>query len=271
MNRQDRADAVDREMAVRLLPEEALTALGHWWAKNKQTCPDGTPQAHAVAYTPARWAPTTPWPAGLASTSHAGDAHISRAEVTAMVADALQREAFREALVATYVWGKGKSGTPGGSGPFTLQKILAAENLLDEALAASVTALRDQGAVDAYTVLHKAVPQFGPSFFTKFLYFAGQALPAVPGPQPLILDRVLSLRLRPLAVAVGRESGLDPDGTVAAWVWAEWDWTPHRYSVYLSFMHAATRQLAGTKAWQPGAAPDLLEYALFSGAWTATG
>lgn len=187
-----------------------------------------------------------------------------------MVADALRREAFREALVATYVWGKGKSGTPGGSGPWTLQKILAAGILLDAALAASVTALREKGAVDAYTVLHKAVPQFGPSFSTKFLYFAGQALPTVPGLQPLILDRVLSLRLRPLAAAVGRESGLDPDGTVAAWVWAEWDWTPHRYSVYLSFMHSAARQIAGTKAWPSGAAPDLLEYALFSGVWTMT-
>ncbi|WP_454325275.1 8-oxoguanine DNA glycosylase OGG fold protein [Streptomyces glaucescens] len=211
-----------------------------------------------------------PWPAGLASTSHAGDARVSRAEVTGMVADALRREAFREALVATYVWGKGKSGTPGGSGPWTLQKILAAGILLDAALAASVTALREKGAVDAYTVLHKAVPQFGPSFSTKFLYFAGQALPTVPGLQPLILDRVLSLRLRPLAAAVGRESGLDPDGTVAAWVWAEWDWTPHRYSVYLSFMHSAARQIAGTKAWPSGAAPDLLEYALFSGVWTMT-
>jgi hypothetical protein len=188
-----------------------------------------------------------------------------------MVADALQREAFREALVATYVWGKGKSGTPGGSGPSILRKILAAENLLDSALAASVKALSKQGAVHAYTVLHKAVPGFGPSFFTKFLYFAGQALPTMSGLQPLILDRVLSLRLRSLAAAVGRETGLDPDGTVAAWVWAEWDWTPHRYSVYLSFMHAAARQVASTEAWPSGAAPDLLEYALFSGAWTPTG
>jgi hypothetical protein len=36
--------------------------------------------------------------------------------VTAIVADALRHD-FREALVATYVWGKGKRGTPRGSGP----------------------------------------------------------------------------------------------------------------------------------------------------------
>ncbi|MFH8737987.1 hypothetical protein [Streptomyces sp. NPDC017964] len=270
MDRQGRADAVDQEMAVHLLPEEVLTALGRWWAKNELAYPDGTPGAHAVVYVPARWASIAPWPAGLAPASHAGDARVSRAEVTGMVADALRREAFREALVATYVWGKGKSGTPGGSGPSTLQKILAAENL-DAALAASVTALREQGAKEAYMVLHKAVPEFGPSFFTKLLYFAGQALHAVPGLQPIILDRVLSLRLRPLAAAVGRATGLDPDGTVAAWVWAEWDWTSHRYGVYLSFMHAAARQIAGTEAWPSDAAPDLLECALFSGAWTATG
>ncbi|MFI2761743.1 hypothetical protein ACH5A3_23175 [Streptomyces echinatus] len=270
MNRQGRADAVDQKMAVRLLPEEALTALGSWWVRNEQTYPDGTPGAHAVVYAPARWAPITPWPAGLAPTSHAGDARVSRAEVTGIVADGLRREAFREALIATYVWGKGKSGTPGGSGPSTLGKILAAANL-DAVLAASVTALCERGAVDAYTVLHKAVPGFGPSFFTKFLYFAGQALPTAPDPRPLILDRVLSLRLRALAAALGRETGVDPEGTVAAWVWAEWDWTPHRYDVYLSFMHAAARQIAGTPAWPSGATPDLLECALFGGAWRATG
>jgi hypothetical protein len=33
------------------------------------------------------------------------------------------------ALVAVYVWGKGKRGSPGGSGPATLQTILAADDL----------------------------------------------------------------------------------------------------------------------------------------------
>lgn len=97
----------------------------------------------------------------------------------------------------------------------------------------------------------------GPSFFTKFLYFAGQALPSLPGGQPLILDRVLSLRMRSLAVAVGQDTGLDPDGSIAAWVWADWNWSPHRYSVYLAYMHKAAHQLADTDTWPPHATPDL--------------
>ncbi len=48
MNRQDRADAVDREMAARLLPDTGLQALGRWWSKNAERLADGTPGAHAV-------------------------------------------------------------------------------------------------------------------------------------------------------------------------------------------------------------------------------
>ncbi|MER6126663.1 hypothetical protein ABT173_29440 [Streptomyces sp. NPDC001795] len=266
MNRQDRADVVDREMATRLLPDAAVMALGRWWSENAGTYADGTPGAHTIRYTPSRWAQITPWPSALALTSHTGDAGVSRAEVTLIVADALRREAFKEALVATYVWGKGKRGTPRGSGPATLQKILAAEGL-DAALATAVTALYEHGSREAYTALHQRIPGFGPSFFTKFLYFTGKTLQPAHGPGALILDRILSLRLRSLAAAVGRETGHDPDGSIASWVWADWNWSPHRYEVYLSFMHAAARQLAGTDGWPSGTAPDLLECALFNAAW----
>jgi hypothetical protein len=57
-------------------------------------------------------------------------------------------------------------------------------------------------------------------------------------------DRVLSRLLRVMAAAVGRESGHDTDGSLAAWVWADGNWSPHRYGIYLSFLHAAARQLA---------------------------
>ncbi|MFD8368410.1 hypothetical protein ACFW9V_36815 [Streptomyces hygroscopicus] len=266
MNRQERANAVDREMTARLLPDAAVTALGRWWKENAATYTDGTPGAHTIRYTPSRWAQVTPWPSGLAHPSRTGDAGASRAEVTSMVADALRREAYSEALVAAYVWGKGKRGTPRGSGPVTLQRILAAEGL-DAALAVAVTTLGEHGSRQAYAGLHQRIPELGPSFFTKFLYFAGAALQPAQGPRPLVLDRVLSLRLRALAAAVGRETAHDPDGSVAAWVWADWNWSPHRYEVYLSFMHAAARQMASTGAWPPGAAPDLLECALFSTGW----
>ncbi|MCX4625010.1 hypothetical protein ACFZAB_31140 [Streptomyces albogriseolus] len=267
--RQERADAVDREMAVRLLPGSMVRALGLWWEMNAAAYADGTPGAHAVRYTPSRWAQITPWPKALASTSSSGDAGISRAEVASAVADALKREAFREALVATYVWGKGKRGTPGGSGPAALRKILDFDGL-DAALAAAVTALRVHGAAEAYAALRGRVPGLGPAFFTKFLYFTGIALPPACGPRPLILDRVLSRRLRQLAAAVGRESGHDVDGSVAAWVWSDGNWSPHRYRVYLAFMHAAAEQLTAEDSWPSSAAPDLLECALFT-TWKASG
>ncbi|MEU1465496.1 hypothetical protein ABZ467_33485 [Streptomyces sp. NPDC005727] len=190
------------------------------------------------------------------------------AQVTSMVVNTLARETLREALVATYVWGKGKSGSPGGSGPATLHKILAAEDLLDEALDDAVTVLSRHGAVASYEGLRGRIPGFGPSFFTKFLYFAGKTVKPANGPEPLILDRVLARRLRSLAQAVGRETGHDPDGSVAAWVWRDQDWSPHRYKIYPSFMHAAAHQAAATDGWPSDASPDLLEYALFSGAWT---
>ncbi|MGW0409782.1 8-oxoguanine DNA glycosylase OGG fold protein [Streptomyces collinus] len=78
-----------------------------------------------------RWLPT-PSPGTPGPPLHRGrPGQVSRAQVTSMVANTLARETLREALVATYVWGKGKSGSPGGSGPATLHKILAAEDLLD--------------------------------------------------------------------------------------------------------------------------------------------
>ncbi|WP_333764312.1 8-oxoguanine DNA glycosylase OGG fold protein [Streptomyces sp. IBSBF 2390] len=180
----------------------------------------------------------------------------------------MARETLREALVATYVRGKGKSSSPGGSRPTTLHKILAAEDLLDEALDDAVTVLSRHGAVASDEGLRGRIPGFGPSFFTKYLYFAGKTVKPANGPEPLTLDRVLARRLRSLAQAVGRETGHDPDGSVAAWVWRDQDWSPHRYKIYLSFMHTAAHQAAATDDWPSDASPDPLEYALFSGAWT---
>lgn len=74
--------------------------------------------------------------------------------------------------------------------------------------------------------------------------------------------------MRSLASTVGRETGHDPDGSIARWVWRDQDWSPHRYQVYLFFMHAAAHQAASTDGWPSDASPDLLEYALFNTAWT---
>ncbi|MGW3820516.1 8-oxoguanine DNA glycosylase OGG fold protein [Streptomyces sp. NPDC005046] len=73
------------------------------------------------------------------------------------------------------------------------------------------------------------------------------------------------------SAAVDRESGHDVDGSVAAWVWSDSEWTPHRYQVYLSFMHAAADQLTASDNWPSGATPDLLECALFTTSWETSG
>ncbi|MFJ1602307.1 hypothetical protein ACIOHS_02860 [Streptomyces sp. NPDC088253] len=135
-------------------------------------------------------------------------------------------------------------------------------------MARAVTTLSERSAEAAYAGLQGLVPGFGPSFYTKFLYFAGKTVPSAAGPQPLVLDRVLARRLRSLAQAVGRETGHDPDGSIANWVWRDRNWSPHRYAVYLSFMQAAAGQAAATGTWPSDASPDLLEYALFSASWT---
>ncbi|MET7844455.1 hypothetical protein ABZT45_38965 [Streptomyces sp. NPDC005356] len=264
--RQERADAVDREMAARLLPGPVVRALGRWWETNAAAYADGTPGAHTVRCTPGRWAQITPWPVTLAPTSASGDAAVSRAEVASAAADALQRKAFTEALVATYVWGKGKRGTPGGSGPATLHKILAFDGL-DTALAGAVTALHEHGAPQAYAALKGQVPGLGPAFFTKFLYFTGLALEPVHGVRPLILDRVLARRMRRMAAAVGRESGHDPDGSIAAWVWSDSNWTPTATGSTSPSCTPPQTRWPKTKTGPPGAAADLLECALFNVGW----
>nr|WP_225828244.1 hypothetical protein [Streptomyces sp. TML10] len=73
-----------------------------------------------------------------------------------------------------------------------------------------------------------------------------------------------------MAAAVGRESGHNVDDSVAAWLWSDGRWSPHRYQVYLSFMHAACGQLAAGGVWPSGVAPDLLECALFTTSWESS-
>ncbi|MGW4393462.1 8-oxoguanine DNA glycosylase OGG fold protein [Streptomyces sp. NPDC004685] len=68
---------------------------------------------------------------------------------------------------------------------------LTAEGL-DTKLAHAVTTLSEHSAEAAYTGLQGLVPGFGPSFYTKFLYFAGKTVPSATCPQPLVLDRSTS-------------------------------------------------------------------------------
>ncbi|WP_353051355.1 hypothetical protein [Streptomyces sp. Caat 7-52] len=69
----------------------------------------------------------------------------------------------------------------------------------------------------------------------------------------------------PPSVVLASSSWPQP-ARLATWLWSDGGWTPHRYSVYLSWMHGATEQLTRSTHWPP--TPDLLELALFRGAWT---
>ena len=69
------------------------------------------------------------------------------------------------------------------------------------------------------------------------------------------------------AAQCGADLGLPTDAAVAAWIWSDGGWTPHRYEVYLRWTAAAAEQLAAAGIGWPRSSPDLLELALFAGAW----
>lgn len=82
---------------------------------------------------------------------------------------------------------------------------------------------------------------WGPAFFTKFLYFAA----APGGPTALILDEKLAARVKALS---GMKHLISSGGEPEAW-------TPYRYSVYCAWMEQTATRF--------GVSPDWLELALF--------
>ncbi|MFK4098475.1 hypothetical protein ACI2L1_00010 [Streptomyces sp. NPDC019531] len=258
---QSRADKLDETMLELLLPENAVESLGQWLAdpeRGRRYANGSGP--HTIPYTPSTWTAVAPWPTTFADRVTADSAWVSRAEVVAAVQAAEQSEGWAEAFVATQVWGYGVT----GYGPYRTRQVLAqpsAEAVFTEA----VSLLVDEGAVAAYEVLN-TLDGLGPAFLTKFLYFAGLALPEVKDPRPLILDSVLASVLRRHATMVGRAVGYEWSEAIAKWVWRDSGWTSHRYDVYLRWMYAANDRLTAASIDWP-ASPDVLELALFSAAW----
>lgn len=192
---------------------------------------------------------------------------ISRKDVTAVATSSADTDEWVPLLNASYAWGQGRN----GYGPSRLRAIHAGaasagvdiETTLNEA----VDTMRAGTAVDAYARLDGAIPDLGPAFFTKFLYFAGTRVAPASGPAPLVLDAVVAGRLASLTAARAAAAGLpDPDG-LSSWLWTNTDWSPYRYGVWLDYAQAATRQLVPRNpeehAWPDRA--DLVELALFQG------
>ncbi|MER5493776.1 hypothetical protein [Streptomyces sp. NPDC002490] len=260
--RQALADALDEEVRRHLLPPAAVDAIGVWLAgPGARYAAEGV-GAHAVAYVPAHWSGAEPWLRGFAGREQTGAVRVSRARVTEAVRDAVGRGAWAEALVASYVWGQGRT----GYGPHRLEAVLA-EPGAEEALGAAVAELRERGAVAAYRGLRGTVRGLGPAFFTKFLYFLDLAEPAPVGPRALVLDQRVARVVRAWAQRVGAAAGVASAAGTAAWTWSDGGWTAHRYAVYLELMSAARAQLADAGVGAPAAGVDLVELAFFQGVW----
>ncbi|MGW3148863.1 8-oxoguanine DNA glycosylase OGG fold protein [Streptomyces sp. NPDC001177] len=264
MTRQDLADALDAELMKRLLPASAIEAVGAWLSGAGARYATGV-GGHAVEYAPMHWAGVEPWPGQFSERTQPMIVVVSRAQVVAAVREAVERREWSEALVASYVWGQGRT----GYGPHRLKEVLA-ESAVAPALAKAASALKEENAVAAYRVLYRAVRGLGPAFFTKFLYFLALAMDGSSSPRALILDQRVASVLRAHATRVGLAMGLTSAAAVAAWVWSDGGWTPHRYDVYLRWMSAAAEQLGSSGVGWPVSSPDLLELALFSDVWDST-
>ena len=261
---QSLADKLDALMFERLLPDDAVEALGGWLADPERggRYANGS-GPHTIHYTPSNWAAVTPWPAALADRAMAGSASVSRAEAEAVVRAAMRSESWAEAFVASQVWGYGG----GGLGPYRTGRILAQPDA-DAVIAEAVALLRDTGAAGPTAAYERldTLRGLGPAFLTKFLYFAGRALPEITGPRPLILDSVLAGVIRRHATITGRSAGHEWSEAIAGRIWRDGAWTSHRYGIHLRWMHAANEQLTTALPNWPKD-PDVLELALFSGAW----
>lgn len=201
---------------------------------------------------------------------------ISRLDVFDVARQSHSSGKWRPLLIASYIWGQG----PNGYGPHRLRQILASAprggSDVDVCLRDAVAVMQSGHAVDGYRRLRGAVPGLGPAFFTKFLYFAAAASGACGAsiqleshkPAPLILDAVVAKQVRavvaarcaaPLQRLAGRGEEAAP---LAAWLWSDSGWTPHRYGVWLTFAQAATQQLQQEIPAWPGRT-DVFELAAF--------
>ncbi len=261
--RSDRRDV--REEADSLLLGAEPTGLRKqvttWLRRDGNETFAGGAKSHRIDYEPSSWQGIVPWPREL-EPQEVGDMRtVSRGQVMDVASRCATSGDWRHLLVASYVWGYGVV----GYGPSRLRRVL--KNAEDgQALTRAVTELgsdarnEDSGAVRAYRVLSGKghIAYFGPAFFTKFLYFAGQAV-QVDGQKPLILDAVMAGAVRGyVADLLGGDKQAKSD---AQRVWPKGGWSAYRYGCYVDLMN---RVASGIRVDSRLAVPaDVVELAVF--------
>jgi hypothetical protein len=256
-------DELDERMRAEGPPEEAVRGVEKWLAGDVGHAYVTGVGGHTVRYRPKSWVKVECWPERLAEQSGSGTSALSRDDVTGLFRAARADGTWVAAMVAMYVWGSGPSASRLPQKVATLN-----QEGLQQLLQRAVEPLEPDGTLAAYDALNSTVKGMGPSFTSKFLYFLGRAGDVAPTPRPLILDKNLALVLRAHATAVGHRAGLARPDKVAERAWSDGGWTSHRYDVYLDWMSALSTRCLEEGMGTVEAMPEILELALFSGAWT---
>lgn len=226
------------EAARHALAAEQLDTLQDRLAAKRRALGEGGVRGHRIDIG-TNWGEALP-PALRDTTS------VSRGDVFDLAATGDWPAVF----AASFIWGTGRI----GYGPHRYREIVqGAHGRLGEMLTAAAEAAQ-RDVIAGYAQFYgghdpkqrvaanadgwSRIDNFGPAFFTKFLYFTT--------PGALILDNVLARRVHDLAgiphLVVGR-------GRSVAW-------SPYRYAVYLKWMHQTAHAL--------DAEPDELELTLFT-------
>ena len=181
------------------------------------------------------------WPVILDDCPQVGSwPRVNRRIVFTVAEPATTPDAAIRLYVAAAVWGVGLRARN------VTRRIwaLADGQEVGKKLAGAVDLLLTEGPVAAYAALADGacrVKHLGPSFFTKFLYFAGWDRTSGDR-QPLILDRYVTFALNELAGL-----GWTPYG----------GWTADHYDRYLDYANGWAER------WCGGVPPDVVEQTLF--------
>lgn len=253
------ADTAFLTVALTDIQTERLAA---WHTRATRGPFGGNPDRHSIEVDADRWSRLPYWSGRL---PYSGIVKLSRGDLSDVAYECSNSGSWLSLLTASFAWGSGRN----GYGPRRLADILEETSAreIGAALTHAVGHLRGGGAEPAYRNLVGTVRNWGPAFFTKFLYFAG-SVTAGPAPAPLILDKRVATALRPIAATAYQRAALPEPDALAAWLWTDSGWSPHRYEQWLIWADHITKALTATvPGWPPR--PDILELALFCGALTS--